>query len=120
MVENKNSFFQVTIDLLPISKNPYQIQSLENSMDLVLSAMKVNNIWYKFVQKNKEQIIYLFKSEDRKRRGQLDRYCNQNLLDIITYDVASHTNPSFHASVDRLTKNKNFLLSHHPELFAYT
>jgi hypothetical protein len=87
-------------------------------MDLVLSAMKVNNTWYKFVQQNEEQIIYLFKSEARKRKGQLDRYCNQNLPNTITYDATSHSNPSFYATIDRLIKNKNFTLSHEPVLFS--
>jgi len=116
--ENKSSFFQVTIDLLPIYKNQYQIHLLENSMDLVLSAMKVNNTLYKFIQKNQEQVIYLFKSEDRKRRGQLDRYCNQNLSNELEYNVISHSNSAFWATINRLKKNSNFNLSHKPELFS--
>lgn len=119
MVENKSSFFQVTIELLSMSKNVYKVQALENSMDLVLSAMKVSNTWYRFV--NQEQIIYLFRCEDRKRRGQLDRYCQKNLpVDQypITYEIKSYTNPSFQAAISRLVKNKNFTLTHQPIPFS--
>lgn len=117
MVENKSSFFQVTIDIIPISRNNYQLQSLENCMDLVLSSMKVGNLWYKFIQINKEEIVYLFKSEDRKRRGQLDRYCASNIENDLLYTVKNHSSAAFHATVDRLKKNVNFKLSHHPQMF---
>jgi len=116
MAENKSSFFQVTIDLM--LTNDYQIQSIENSMDLVLSAMKVNATWYKFLQKDREQIVYLFKSEDRKRRGQLDRYCAQNLPDKLTYNARHHTSGVFYATIERLKNNKNFILKHKPEIFG--
>lgn len=114
-MENKNSFFSLTLDTSQIHNNEWKLEKLENAIDLILSAMQVNQIWYKFVGIN--EIIYLFKTETRKRRGQVIKACEGTLPKEQNYEVQALTKFSYDQDLKRLQKNTNFKFVHKPNIF---
>ncbi len=117
VTENKNSFFLVTVDLPASSNFSYQLDKIQNAMDLIFTMMKVKNTWYKFLNKNNRELIYLFKSEDRKRKGQLEKYCHKILPDN-EYQINSLSKFDFERDLSRFQNNDNFKLSHQPLPFS--
>jgi hypothetical protein len=75
--ENKNSFFCLNLTLHSNSSNEIYIDNLDNKVDLILSSLTVKSTWYKFIKKDKSQIVHLFETNTRKRKGQVIKFCDQ-------------------------------------------
>ena len=118
MSENKNSFFSLTLDTIQFSTNPYQLEKLDDFVDLIFSTMKVQNNWYKFCQKNNQEIIYFFKTEDRKRKGQLVNCCDKIFPKVQEYSVEALSKISYEKDINRFKKNENFKLIYKPLPFG--
>lgn len=116
--ENKHSFFSLTIDVAKNVNNSYQLENLDNSVDLIFSLMKVKSVWYKFFNKSAREVVYIFKTEDRKRKGQLVNYCQKILPASYEYQVMSLSKFSFDNDLGRFQNNDNFELVHKPIRFA--
>lgn len=116
--ENKNSFFCLRLDTSLIKNSPYQLDKLDNSVDLIFSTMKVRSVWYKFVNKNKLEYIYLFKTEDRKRKGQLAKACEKIFDKDQEYQIDALNKFSFEKDLCRFEQNENFELSRKPVPFS--
>ena len=111
-LENKNSFFSVVLGI----PDTVSIEELENEMDLVLSLMNVQSMIYKFEQNQKEQLVYFFKTANRKRKGQLVKYCDR----IISHEFKVHSfvKTQFETEIERLKQNRHFNLINQPTLFG--
>ena len=114
--ENKNSFFTITCNTSGMPQ--YQLDKLDEGMDLVLESMKVNNYWFKFIHKNLDQIVYFFKTETRKRKGQLVKACQSSLPDSIDFNLEALTKFSFEEDLARMEINESFKLTNKPSLFS--
>ena len=114
--ENKSSFFILELVIDNNKNSKFYKEQLENNVDLILSAMQVSDICYKFDNKNKDNILYFFKSNKRKRRGELARYCQRYLAEEQEYRVEGIRSQDFEEQINRIKKNKNFLIRSEPEI----
>ena len=55
--ENKSSFFILELVIDNNKNSKFYKEQLENNVDLILSAMQVSDICYKFDNKNKDNIL---------------------------------------------------------------
>jgi hypothetical protein len=79
IIENKNSYFSLDLRIPIQERNDNHIEDLDNSVDLILSSMGVDDASYKFQKIDKSRVIYFFKTSKRKRQGQLFRYSERFL-----------------------------------------
>lgn len=110
MSENKNSYF--TIKLIDIKQSKFD--RTQNQVDLIFSAMRATNNWYSFWNPTRNQLIYLFHCEARKRRGQLVKLCESQFDEKQDWNATAVTKFTFVQDVARLKTNKNFKVIHEP------
>ena len=115
-MENKNSFFSIKLDITNIKTNSFRLEQLENQIDLVLSNMHVSQFWHKFTGAN--EIIYFFKTDNRKRKGQLVKVCDNILNTDQSYYVEAMTKMSYEQDLERMRRNDNFRNVHKPSIFS--
>jgi hypothetical protein len=118
-MENKNSFFLLILNLeqLPgININNIK-DNLNDQVDLILSSMGASNKCYKFQHKSGDSVIYYFQTDNRKRRGQLVKYCEKFLGDNIYYQAEGLTRFAFESEIERSKTNKNLELLNQPVQF---
>jgi predicted P-loop ATPase/GTPase len=113
-MENKQSYFSI---LLPLDSNrvgnEIYIEKLKNQLDLVFSMMKVTTTFYIF--SNGSEIIVLLRSEERKRQGQLNKYCEQYFKNLNQQFYAKALyRDTFIGDLARLQQNKNFKILQKP------
>lgn len=114
-MEYKRNFFSILINI----ENPtsYKINEIKNNTDLILSSMGVVENCYQFQNKSKTEIIYLFQAPERKRLGQLAKYCKQYFDKQQEYETESYTKNSFNGAINQLRQNSKFQLIEKPLLF---
>jgi len=105
-MENKNTFFSLILDISAHEKIPYQLDKLSNAVDLVLSLMKVSGYSYKF--QSSQEMVYLFKTEHRKRKGQLVSYCQKIFPSSQDFQVEALSKFSFEKDLLRFQANQNY------------
>lgn len=112
-VENKSSYFvlELVIDQWK-NTNEYKT-NLENKADLVLASMTVVDTCYKFM--GDSIILYLFKSNNRKRKGQLAKYCQSFLPEDVKYNIEGINYDSFNVYLQSAKKNTNYKLEQQPD-----
>jgi len=110
MTENKNSFFFLTLTIPEEKNNEIYLDKINDFSDLVFSSMGVTNTIYKFQNITTNQILYFFKTENRKRRGQLIRFCEKLLPKDQEYNAGGLTRFSFYSEIKKITNNKYFKL----------
>lgn len=118
MSENKSSYFSIGLPITTNLQPDIYVEKLENKIDLIFHSMKVKSTWYKYMKPDYSEIIYFFKTEDRKRKGQLIKYCDQILDKNQQYKIQPHTKFSFDSSLARIENNPNFNLVHKPIIFS--
>lgn len=117
-MENKNSFFSLYLEVFEKKDNSYYLEQLDNSVDLILATMGVKTTSYKFKQKSGNEIIYFFKTETRKRKGQLIKLCEKNLSPEQVYKTEGLTKTVFNTEIERFMRNENFTTLEKPSLFG--
>jgi hypothetical protein len=115
--ENKNSFFSITLPTSEYKNNEIYLEDLSNKTDLIFGSMGVKNTLYKFKEKDNNEIVFLFRTETRKRKGQLTKYCDCLLPDNQTYSVKGITKYNFEIELMRLENNPNFVIEYSPIIF---
>lgn len=103
--ENKSSFFIIQLE----GETERIKEETDITMDLILSAMNVGNIFYKFRQKATKQLYYCFQTEKRKRRGQLIKLAEKLLPEEQRYDVIRLTKNKFYQTVNDMKQSFNFI-----------
>lgn len=117
-MENKNSFFSLYLDIRPFKENDFYLEKLDDSVDLIFSSMGVRNHCYKFKEANNNEFIYFFQTDNRKRKGQLVKYCEKYLPENQDFSVDGITKFNFETEIERTTKNNNFKLIEKPNVFG--
>jgi hypothetical protein len=108
MSENKNSFFFLT---LPIFKEGEAYRERPDDLcDLVFGSLGVVNEIYKFKNKHRDEIVYFFKTKNRKRRGEVVKFCNKLLPNHQEYDTGGLTRISFFTEIEKMKQNKYYKL----------
>lgn len=117
---NKSSFFYLELELPDLggflSENLEQ--QIETNVDVVLGSIGANSNVYKF--KAIGRVVYLFSTFKRKRKGQLNKLIDKNLIDkklIDGYKTISFLKNEFKSTLIELKKNKHFQLTFEPEIF---
>lgn len=79
-LENKNSYFLLDLRLpeSKIGEEEYK-NEVTNAVDLVLSAMGVDEEPQQYVKTDQSRIFYFFRTNMRKRKGQLVKFCHRYL-----------------------------------------
>ena len=88
-MENKNGYFILKIGIpeSKIENEPLQ-EEIKNSVDLILASMGVQeNSEENFIKDDNSRLIYIFKTKERKRKGQLVKFCDRYLPKEIDYET---------------------------------
>jgi hypothetical protein len=107
MDENKKTFFSITLDTSKIN-NEFGIERTTNEMDLVLGVLNIKNNLSIFKAINKNEMIFFFETDERKRRGLIIKQCEKCISDDITFSAKALTKQIFSLEVERYTQSKNF------------
>lgn len=85
-MQNKNTFFRVDVEIPEQYRHSTtHMSELDDGLDLVLYAMQAsNNDIYKIVKEDGSKVVLLFRANTRKRKGQLNKFCNCYLDNNIT------------------------------------
>ena len=113
--ENKSSYFVLELAIDSSKNTSYYKNELENSIDLILSSMNVSDVCYTYDTIDRDNIIYFFKSNKRKRKGELAKFCQKFLPEKQEYDVQGIRSDQFQEEIVRMKRNKNFILRDEPE-----
>lgn len=115
-MENKKTFFSINLTANePI--NRLQQESIDHKLDIVMSAMNSRSEHFKFVRKDQSEFVYFFKTETRKRIGQLIKLLEKNLDEEI-YHADSMTKITYEIEIARLRNNQNFKLELEPDMLG--
>jgi hypothetical protein len=110
MSENRNSYF--TIDLRIEKEDTFNDtynEKLKDKIDLIFSSLGTSyNQTYVFEKKNGKRLFYFFKTEKRKRRGQVVKYCEIHLPENLLYKAEAVTKHYFDSNLLKLEKSKEY------------
>lgn len=109
-MENKNGYFVLKIGI-PESKieNERLQEEIKDSVDLVLASMGVEeNSEENFIKDDKSRLIYIFKTKQRKRKGQLVKFCDRYLPKEIDYETEGVQKIEANEQLYRLRKHEKF------------
>jgi hypothetical protein len=119
---NKKSYFYIDVKIPEEHKNSQiHYQKITNAIDLILDAMKVADDTYRFENHDSGRIIQFFKTESRKRKGQLNKFCERFIEDneIETVRTGGVNKDWYETEILKLTKNKNYSLTEEPKKDVY-
>lgn len=122
--ENKNNYFVLDIQI----EDPYlgedHIESeLNDGIDHVLYAMSVKadeKENYKALSFDKSRQIHIFRTDNRKRRGQLNKFCSRYLpnTEFLNYTTKAIRADELPRYINKIEKNENFKLENLNENIA--
>ncbi len=115
-MDNKNSYFSLKLPISPSVNNEVYLDDLDDSIDLISSSMAVNNNLYKFSKG--DEISCYFKSERRKRKGQLNKYCANFLPDDQEFKAVGMTKAAFDMKISVMRKKKYIKIIEEPLFFS--
>lgn len=115
-MENKKTFFSISLTVNdPINK--LQQKGIDHKLDIVMSAMNSRSEHFKFIRNDENEFVYFFKTETRKRIGQLIKLLEKNLSDEIYYANAM-TKIDYETEIARLRNNQNFRIDIEPNVLG--
>ena len=115
-MENKKTFFSICINTNE-PKNNLEQEKIDHKLDIIMSAMNSRSDHFKFTQKDKRELVYFFKTETRKRVGQLIKLLDKNIVDE-HYEVNAMTKSDYENEIATLKNNSNFKIAFEPNQFT--
>lgn len=107
----RHSYFSV--ELISIisfeEKEQSEKDDLLEMIDFVFIGMNVKDEWYSFLSVDGTRYLYFFKSESRKRLGQLRRLCERNLPSGEKFAIVGHDKSKFYAKIIQLKKSSKWI-----------
>lgn len=77
---NQNSYFIIDVRILSVEReNDVYKEKIINSVDLILASMGVEEKFQEFTHKEGSQKLFLFRTNKRKRKRQLVKFCTRYL-----------------------------------------
>ena len=104
-MENKKFWFAISIILEDGQRHANAREKIDNDVDLILAAMGSEDEPYKFLKMDQTQVIYLFKTSNRKRKGQLVKFCQRFLDDSLNFQIKGLTRDEQIVLLTKLEKN---------------
>ena len=104
-MENKEFWFAISIILEDGQRHANAREKIDNDVDLILAAMGSEDEPYKFLKMDQTQVIYLFKTSNRKRKGQLVKFCQRFLNDSLNFPIKGLTRDEQIVLLIKLEKN---------------
>lgn len=84
-------------------------EKIKDSVDLVLASMGVQeNSEENFIKNDNSRLIYIFKTKQRKRKGQLVKFCDRYLPKEIEYETEGVQKIYATEQLHKLRKHENF------------
>lgn len=115
---NRGSHFYLEIMLPNIGYMNHEILGkVEDELDVILGLITATSNIYKFENGDKTKLIYMFSTTTRKRKGQLNKLIEKNLLGkklIDDYRIEGLLKREFSESLDSLKAKKSIKLSSEP------
>lgn len=107
--ENKKSYFLLDLKLpdTKIGDTEY-VDEVRNSVDLILSSMGVDEEPQQYIKNDRGRIIYFFRTNLRKRKGQLAKFCERYLPEHQYYKIEGITKSYLDEQRIRLENSKNY------------
>jgi len=116
--ENKNTYFVLDLKVPEEQRNERYKDQLEDSVDLVSHSMGANNELYKFIRNDEGRIIYFFKTDKRKRKGQLTKFCERHLLESQEYNAKGISKPTLEYELNLLKQKPEYNYSEENYIFT--
>lgn len=116
MIENKNSYFYLKLKIPEEYKNSSEFEKKINyAVDDILYSMNSptndpNN--YKITSKEKDKKIHIFRTNNRKRNGQLDKFCKRFIKDSwnVEYESKGIRMDEIPNLINKAKRNEKFIL----------
>jgi hypothetical protein len=111
MIENKSAYFVLKLNLSKQNRTEFYEEKINNSLDLIYNALDIsdkNNHIYR--KKNGEALVHYFKTNNRKRKGMIDKYCQRFLPDDQTWQIIPIKQNQLNAELDKIKENKGYRL----------
>lgn len=117
---NKSNFYTFQTTLLNLEKE----NLFEDSMTNLLKDLSVEKEYYVFEKENEKNnsldYTYFFKTEDRKRPTQIQRYLTKSLVDDLEIQemaIVPYQKDVFYSSLRRFENSEKWVLSHSPQSY---
>lgn len=120
MIENKNSYFIIKATTTKNNQNnDFFTEQITNAFDVILGSMNATKESYLF--KNKENFICLFKTINRKRNGQLNKFAERNFSNFdLEFTTEGLKKIDYDQTLMMCRKNKIYKILDEPEsLISY-
>jgi hypothetical protein len=116
--QNRASYFSVKLEYSNIQFGNVNLHDkVSDQMDLVLNSLQVSDEIYKFNYSN--CVIYLFTTDKRKRRGQVTKFIEKYLDNIVEKSsVIALMKKEFYSCAEKLKSNKNTIKTQEPDQFG--
>lgn len=88
--------------------NDLSVEKLFNDMDLVFGILNIKNHIENFTSNNKDEIVFFFETDQRKRKGLVIRQCERCLGDNVDFSVEALTKQTYFLDIQRYSQNANF------------
>jgi hypothetical protein len=88
MLDNKSTYFILKLQLSELNRTEFYEEKISNSVDLIYNALDVsdkNNHIYR--KKDGKTLVHFFKTNSRKRKGMVDKFCQRFLPDDQTWVI---------------------------------
>jgi hypothetical protein len=106
-MENKKSYFFLDLKIPDAKTGDKKYKdALNNSVDLILSAMGAENEPEQYLKNDDARMLYFFRTNERKRKGQLVKFCERYLPEYQDYRIEGITKAYLEEQKLRL-KNSN-------------
>jgi len=118
MQGNKHNYFSLSITIKPEYRELEFIQEIEQRCEEIMTGMTVGEEWYSFKTKEQDVVMFVFKSESRKRVTQLIKLISRKSQTGIEKIVPQAVNRSkFYNTIKRLEKESDWVEIRAPEAF---
>jgi hypothetical protein len=104
MNENKKTFFSINLDTSKIN-DELGLERTTNQMDLVLGVLNIKNNISIFKAINKNEMIFFFETDQRKRKGLIIKQCEKCLSDDVTFSAQGLTKQIYFLDIERYAQN---------------
>jgi hypothetical protein len=111
MVENKSAYFVLKLELSEDNRTEFYEEKISNSLDLIYNALDVsdkNNHIYR--KKDGEVLIHFFKTNNRKRKGMVDKYCQRFLPENQRWQIIPIKQDQLNEQLNTIRKSEKYRL----------
>jgi hypothetical protein len=117
--ENKNSYFKIELNLYSETQSKSYKEIISDSIDLIEHSIGAEqNGSYKIYKTDNSHHIYIFKTKQRKRRGQLNKFCERFLpeSDNLFYEARAISKNEISGTISKIRKSEEYTIHEEKEI----